>query len=272
MALYAIGDVQGCYRCLRRLLDQLELDPRVDRLWLVGDLVNRGPDSLGTLRHVRDLGAEVVLGNHDLHLLAVAAGARPLKRTDTFMDVLDAPDRDELLGWLARRPLLVRDDEAGWAMVHAGLPPAWDVDTAGRLAREVEGELAANSSDHGFLEQMYGDLPGRWHADLAGMDRVRFVINAMTRLRFCDSENQLALGCSGPPGSQPAPFRPWFELWPYTRHRIVFGHWSTLGAGDYGNAVSIDSGCVWGGSLTAVRLHPGPLEFYSIDCSTDVTI
>ncbi len=267
MALYAIGDIQGCLRCLERLLARIEHDPRVDRLWFVGDLVNRGPDSLGALRFIRNLNAETVLGNHDLHLLAVAAGARPLKKRDTFTDVLAAPDRDELLAWLAGRPLIIRDDPTGWAMVHAGLPPDWDIDTATALAREVEALLGKNRSNRLFLERMYGDQPHRWRRDLSGMDRTRFVINAMTRLRFCDKDGTLALGHSGPPGTQPPPFRPWFELWPYTSHRIVFGHWSMLGAGEHGHAVSVDSGCVWGGQLTAAKLDPGPLELYSVECA-----
>lgn len=266
MALFAIGDVQGCRRCLERLLAAIHFQHRADRLWFVGDLVNRGPDSLGVLRMVRELDREVVLGNHDLHLLAVAVGARPCKRSDTFMDVLDAPDRDELLAWLARRPLVVRDDAAGWLMVHAGLPPAWDADRASELAAPVERLIAARYADRDFMGQIYGDQPDRWDERLSGMDRTRFVINAMTRLRFCDSRGCLALEYTGPPGSQPAPFRPWFELWAHRGHRIVFGHWSALGAGDHGVAVSTDSGCVWGGQLTAVRLSPGPTEFFSVEC------
>lgn len=271
MALYVIGDVQGCYRCLRRLLSRIRYQPPSDRLWFVGDLVNRGPDSLGTLRYVRDLEAEVVLGNHDLHLLAVSAAARPVKRTDTFHDVLEATDRNELLDWLAHRPLVVRDDEAGWMMVHAGLPPSWDPDTARRLAGEVEHGLAESHKDRAFLEGMYGDEPRQWDEALAGMERTRFVINAMTRLRFCDDTGRLALDYSGPPGSQPSPYRPWFELWRHASHRVAFGHWSALGAGDHGVAVSTDSGCVWGQRLTAARLHPGPLEFFSVDCRTPAT-
>lgn len=266
MALYAIGDVQGCCRCLDQLLTRLDYNPAVDRLWFVGDLVNRGPESLRTLRRVRALEAEVVLGNHDLHLLAVAAGARPVKDSDTFTDVIEAPDRDELLEWLAHRPLLQRDDESAWLMVHAGLVPGWDADTAGRLAREVEEQLRCHYTDRGFLEGMYGDEPLRWDDAMDGMDRVRFAINAFTRMRFCDEKGELALGYSGPPGSQPAHYRPWYEFWPYTSHRIVFGHWSALGAGDHGNAVSIDSGCVWGGRLTAARLKPGPVGFVSVGC------
>lgn len=266
MALYAIGDIQGCRRCLERLLSRIDYDAGSHRLWLVGDLVNRGPDSLGVLRYVRGLDAEVVLGNHDLHLLAVAVAARPLKRSDTFMDVLQARDCDELLEWLAHRPLVVRDDEAGWLMVHAGLPPSWDPDTAVRLAREVEQQLPSIYRERRVLERMYGDDPERWDEALSGMARFRFIINAATRMRFCDAQGRLALAYSGPPGSQAPPYRPWFELWAHTSHRVVFGHWSTLGAGDHGVAVSTDSGCVWGRKLTAARLHPGPVEFFSVDC------
>lgn len=267
MALFAIGDVQGCHRCLQRLLGILPFNPPHDRLWFVGDLVNRGPDSVGVLRLVKDMDyARVVLGNHDLHLLSVAAGARSLKARDSFSDVLRAGDRDELLAWLAGLPLVVRDDTAGWAMVHAGLVPEWDVETATRLARQVESELKAHYRDQGFLEQMYGDLPARWDGHLAGMDRIRFVINAMTRMRFLDPAGAIDLVHTGPPGTQGGSLVPWFELWPHTSHRVVFGHWSALGAGDHGRAVSTDSGCVWGNRLTAVRLHPGPLEFFSVPC------
>lgn len=266
MALYAIGDVQGCCRCLEALLARLEFNAGNDRLWFVGDLVNRGPESLRTLRRVRSLEAEVVLGNHDLHLLAVAAGARPVKQTDTFTDVLEAPDRDVLLDWLAHRPLLCRDDAAGWLMVHAGLTPAWDADTAERLAREVEEQLRSRYTERGFMEAMYGDEPNRWDEGLDGMDRVRFIVNALTRMRFCGEDGDLTLGYSGPPGSQPPPWRPWYELWTQTSHRVVFGHWSALGAADHGNAVSTDDGCVWGGHLTAARLEPGPVIFVRVGC------
>lgn len=266
MALYAIGDVQGCCRCLDELLTRLNLNPADDRLWFVGDLVNRGPESLRTLRRVRSLEAEVVLGNHDLHLLAVAAGARPVKQTDTFTDVLSAPDRDELLEWLAHRPLLHRDDVAGWLMVHAGLSPTWDADTAERLAREFEKQLRSRYTERRFMEAMYGDEPNRWDEHLNGMDRVRFIVNALTRIRFCDKDGVLALGYSGPPDSQPPPWRPWYELWPDTGYRVVFGHWSALGAANHGNAISTDSGCVWGGRLTAARLAPEPVAFVSVGC------
>lgn len=266
MALLAIGDVQGCCGSLETLLAQIDYTPGVDTLWFVGDLVNRGPESLRTLRLVRSLDAGVVLGNHDLHLLAVAAGGRPVKSSDSFSDVLAAPDRDELLAWLAHRPLLLRDAASGWTMVHAGLPPAWDMAMAEQMAAEVAGQLKSEYANGDFMEQMYGDYPDRWLDDLDGMDRIRFAVNAFTRLRFCRADGALALDHSGPPGSQPAGLRPWYELWPYPDQRIVFGHWSALGAGEHGNVVSIDSGCVWGGQLTAVRLDPEPVAFYTVDC------
>lgn len=266
MRLFAIGDVQGCRGCLERLLDHIGFDGASDRLWFVGDVVNRGADSLGTLRLVRRLNPAMVLGNHDLHLLAVAAGARPVKRSDTFTDVLEARDREDLLAWLSQRPLMVRDDETGWAMVHAGLPPAWDIETAGRLAREVESQLRDHYASRDFLAQMYGDHPDCWEEGLTGMARLRFAVNAFTRLRFCSRDGRLALRYSGPPGSPPEPFLPWYELWPHTSHRVVFGHWSALGAGDHGNTISTDSGCVWGGRLTAARLAPAPAAFFSVGC------
>lgn len=267
MALYAVGDIQGCLGSLERLLRLIEFQPGRDRLWLAGDLVNRGPDSAGVLRRARALNAEVVLGNHDLHLLAVAAGARPIKGSDTFDDVLKAPDREELIGWLAGRPLLVRDDALGFLMVHAGLPPAWDVATATSIAREVEELIGQRAGDVEFLSAMYGDEPDQWSAELAGMARVRYAINAFTRLRFCDSKSRLALSYSGPPGTQPDGLEPWFRIWRGDDHRVVFGHWSRLGAGDQGIAISTDSGCVWGGELTAVRLDPRPVRFYSVSCA-----
>jgi len=266
MALYAIGDVQGCRGCLEKLLARIDYQPDKDRLWLVGDLVNRGPDSAGVLRLARELDVTAVLGNHDLHLLAVAAGVRGIKGSDTFQDVLTAPDRSELLSWLGRLPLLVRDDPAGWVMVHAGLPPAWDVAKATTLARETESLLRRHGDEAWFLQEMYGDDPAQWRDDLQGMDRARYVVNALTRLRFCDADSRLALDFSGPPGSQPPEHSPWFELWSATSHRIVFGHWAQLGAGDHGHAVSTDSGCVWGYRLTAAELDSSPVSWFSVSC------
>ena len=257
MAVYAIGDLQGCYDDFRRLLDRLQFAPGQDRLWLTGDLVNRGPGSLAALRFVRDLGehALTVLGNHDLHLLAVAAGAgRGLRSGDTLEEVLAAPDRDELLAWLTTRPLLHTDDALGWTLVHAGLPPQWDLNFARAAAREVEAELAHDPA--ALFAAMYGDLPDRWASDLEGIARVRFAINCFTRLRYCTADGQLLLKLKGPPENAPPGAIPWYEV-PGRRSdglRIVFGHWSALGYRVANGAYSLDTGCVWGGALTALRL------------------
>ena len=256
MAVYAIGDLQGCHDELRA-----RFDPATDRLWLVGDLVNRGPGSLATLRTVRALGESctTVLGNHDLHLLAVASGAgRGRKAGDTLDEVLAAPDRDELLAWLRTRPLLHHDAALGWTMVHAGLAPQWTLDEALACAREVEAALAAEPRE--FFAQMYGNRPDRWSTELAGHERLRFTVNCTTRLRYCGDDGRLLLEPKGPPESAPPGAIPWFRA-PGRRTRearIVFGHWSALGwyAGD--GVLSLDTGCVWGQRLTAVRLDAYP--------------
>ena len=268
MALYAIGDIQGCFAELERLLETLAFDPERDRLWFVGDLVNRGPQSLETLRFVRGLGqaAVTVLGNHDLHLLAAAYHPRHLKRKDTLSAILEAPDRDALIDWLRSRPLLHHDEESGHTLIHAGLPPQWDLARARACAREMEAVLAGDRCGE-FLERMYGDQPDRWRDDLEGWDRLRFITNCFTRLRFCAPDGTLALQYKGPPGSVPAPFRPWFEI-EDRRSRdldIVFGHWSTLGLIDRPGIHALDTGCLWGGKLTALRLDGEP-RLVQIDC------
>jgi bis(5'-nucleosyl)-tetraphosphatase (symmetrical) len=258
MAVYAIGDLQACYIELRELLDRLGYDRDEDRLWFVGDLVNRGPNSLECLRWVRDLGerAVVVLGNHDLHLLAVAAGnGRKAKPTDTLDPILGAPDRDQLLDWLRTRPLLHHDAALGYTMVHAGLPPQWDLATATLCAREVE--QALRGPDHqAFLKDMYGDQPDIWSDGLTGMARLRFSVNALTRMRFCTAEGKLELKAKGAPHTASSDLIPWFAL----RERrsaqlhLIFGHWSTLGEAEGFGVYPLDTGCVWGGKLTALRL------------------
>ena len=257
MAVYAIGDLQGCYDEFRSLLDLLEFDPRHDRVWLTGDLVNRGPGSLAALRYVKQLGscASVVLGNHDLHLLAAAAvPERGLRRGDTLDDVLAAPDREELLDWLSRQPLLHHDAVLGWTMVHAGLPPQWDLATATACAAEVAAAMRADPAD--FYRAMYGNKPDLWSDDLRGNDRLRFTVNSMTRLRVVDRDGRLLLKYKGGLDGAPREAVPWFRA-PgrlSAAQRIVFGHWSALGYLDSDGVVSLDSGCVWGGALTAVRL------------------
>lgn len=261
MAWYGVGDVQGCHDALLRLLEAIRFDDAGDRLWLVGDLVNRGPRSAEVLRTVRSLGsaAQTVLGNHDLHLLAVASGARPHKPGDTFGDVLAAADREELLEWLACRPLLLRDPGTATLMVHAGLVPQWDAGAAAACAGELEAALRSDARTE-LLAHMYGDEPGCWHDDLQGWDRLRLITNALTRMRFVDAAGCLHLGASGAPAAAPPGCVPWFEhpARRWSRHRVVFGHWASLGLWRGSEAIGLDSGCVWGGSLTAVRLDaPG---------------
>ena len=255
MALYAIGDIQGCHTEFRDLLDVIGFDVSRDRLWLVGDLVNRGPGSLAVLRDVMAMGdaATAVLGNHDFHLLTIAAGHRKPHRGDTLDDILAAPDRDALVAWLMRRPLVVVDGDH--AMVHAGLLPSWTVAQALSLSREVEAVLASERA-HEFLGVLYGDEPRRWRDDLTGYDRLRVVVNACTRLRFCTSDDTMELAEKRGVESTPEGFAPWFQH-PARRSAssiVVCGHWSTLDLLLTPNVMMIDSGCVWGGALTAVRL------------------
>jgi bis(5'-nucleosyl)-tetraphosphatase (symmetrical) len=262
MAVYAIGDIQGCYDELRELLATIHFDPECDRLWFVGDLVNRGPKSLETLRFVRDLGtaAITVLGNHDLHLLAAAYGIRPDTIDDeTLEPVLAATDRDELIDWLRRRPLLHHDADLGYLMVHAGLPPQWDLSLARQCAGEVESVLRSDRLE-AFLSHMYGNKPRQWSRELTGWDRLRFIVNCFTRMRFCDRKGKLELKSSGPPGSQPDGYYPWYEIPGRASEgmNIIFGHWSTLRTTDIPGIFPTDSGCLWGGQLTALRIDTRP--------------
>ncbi len=254
MSRHAIGDIQGCCDELRSLLARIGFAADRDRLWLVGDLVNRGPRSLEVLRFVRSLGdnAVVVLGNHDLHLLAIACGCRPARRSDTLDEILRAPDRDALLEWLATRPLA--HFEAGDLLVHAGVVPQWTVETTLALAREVE--FALRHEPRKLFEHMYGDEPDHWSAGLEGTDRLRFAINVLTRMRVCTVEGRINLRMKGKPPAPGSPWLPWFDVGNRgTRGtRIVFGHWSALGLILREDVIGLDSGCVWGGTLTAVDL------------------
>jgi bis(5'-nucleosyl)-tetraphosphatase (symmetrical) len=258
MAVYAIGDLQGCFDPLKRLLDRIGFDPAEDRLWFSGDIVNRGPASLETLRFVRGLGelAVMVLGNHDLHLLASAwADSRPRKKRDTLDDILEAPDREELLEWLRRRPLLHHDPAVGFTMVHAGLPPQWDLDEARAAAGELQAVLGGDRFVD-FLRHMYGDQPDRWSPGLEGIDRLRFIVNAFTRLRYVRPDGSMDFSNTGPPERAGPELIPWFRF-PGRRTEglsMVFGHWSTLGEVVHAGAFGLDTGCVWGGRLTALRL------------------
>jgi len=269
MATFAIGDVQGCFEALMRLLDAVGFAPTRDRLWFTGDLVNRGPDSLATLRFVRDLGprAVTVLGNHDLHLLARASGGRA-GRLDTLDAVLEAPDRDSLLDWLRACPLLHEARVAGtdWLMVHAGIPPGWTLATARAAAHEVEASLRHDAS--AFLGRLYGDEPARWADALALEARQRFTVNACTRMRFCHEDGRLELRSKGSPGSAAVGLTPWFShaLRVSLEAETVFGHWSTLGRVHWpaARAWGLDTGAVWGGRLTALCLETRGLT--SVDC------
>lgn len=263
MSTYAIGDVQGCHDPLRRLLDKLKFDPGRDRLWFCGDLVNRGGQSLEVLRLVRSLDAvsTVVLGNHDLSLLTIAERkeADQRKVNPDLQRVLFADDREPLVSWLRHRPMMHVDPALGYALVHAGLAPKWTIALAQKRAREVETRLRGKNYRK-LMRQMYGNKPAAWSPKLEGMDRLRAIINVMTRLRFCDVRGRIAFDEKGPPGTQTPGLYPWFEVPGQVRRelRVVTGHWSTLGLligmGVYG----IDTGCVWGGKLTALELGPEP--------------
>ncbi|MGL6072116.1 symmetrical bis(5'-nucleosyl)-tetraphosphatase [Craterilacuibacter sp.] len=256
MATYAIGDIQGCFTSLMQLLQRIEFNPGRDTLWLTGDLVNRGPESLAVLRWVyqhQDV-VQMVLGNHDLHLLAVSEGFGKLGRSDTLMDILNAADGKLLLDWLRCQPLMVEGQ--GYAMVHAGLMPAWTLPRALGLAAEVEAALAGKDF-HAFLGKMYGNKPSRWRDDLKGMDRLRMVVNAMTRMRFLTRDGALDFAYKGERPDAPPDLVPWFEA--KSRQSagspLIFGHWSALGLHVSDDVMGIDTGCLWGGSLTALRLE-----------------
>ena len=263
MATYAIGDVQGCFDELRQLLEKIGFEKKRDRLWFVGDLVNRGPKSLEVLRFVRGLGdrAITVLGNHDLHLVTQHEGFERRRKDDTFDDVLEARDAKELVAWVRTRPMIhVEGDDH--AMVHAGLLPQWTVEKAVLLGKEVEAALAAKSYRE-FLASMYGSQPDQWRDSLEGWDRLRVIVNVMTRMRFCTGDGRMDFKTKGQ--QTPAGYRPWFEFRPENGNTIVCGHWSALGLKLTRNVVLLDSGCVWGGSLTAMRLEDRKL--YQVKCT-----
>ncbi|OGT19313.1 MAG: bis(5'-nucleosyl)-tetraphosphatase (symmetrical) [Gammaproteobacteria bacterium RBG_16_57_12] len=258
MATYVIGDVQGCMSELQALLEAIQFNSGQDRLWFTGDLVNRGPQSLEVLRLVKGLGEQAitVLGNHDLHLLALAArGDMPGSRDSSLQAILSAPDREELLAWLRRRPLLHYDPAGGIVLAHAGLAPPWDLTTALTCAAELEQALSGPHY-HAYFSHMYGNTPDQWRDDLEGWERLRYITNALTRMRYVDEQGRLDLKCKGPPGTQPNNLQPWFAS-PRRRNReltIVFGHWAALGYYQGFGVYGVDGGCVWGGCLTALCL------------------
>jgi bis(5'-nucleosyl)-tetraphosphatase (symmetrical) len=276
MALYMIGDVQGCHAPLQQLLQKIDFSPSRDTLYLLGDLVNRGPDSLGVLRQLMALGdaAQCLLGNHDLHLLSLWQGVRQPGKRDTAQAVLQAPDAGPLMDWLRHRAMALHAH--GWLMVHAGVLPEWDVPQTLALAAEVENTLRGRDLKS-FLSAMYGNQPDRWSARLQGADRLRVIVNALTRLRFCTPEGQMEFGSSESADAAPPGCLPWFEV-PGRRSKgtpIAFGHWSTLSRGKnpadlalMSNTLALDTGCVWGGCLSAARLgtKPGVFELISTPC------
>ena len=265
MATYAIGDLQGCFATLQALLKFFLFDPARDRLWFVGDLVNRGPASLECLRFIKSLGdrAVAILGNHDLHLLAVAHGIRQAHRSDTFTNILQAPDREELLDWLRHRPLALV--EQGHLLVHAGLFPQWSLEQTMTLATEVQ-DILRGPDWLDFLAQMYGNTPDQWNDNLQGVERWRCIINGLTRMRFCTIDGVMDFAAKEGMDGTPNGFLPWFEI-PNRKSEntpVVFGHWSTLGLLMRDNIISLDTGCVWGGKLTAICLNDRRL--LQVDC------
>jgi len=261
MTTYAIGDIQGCYSALRRLLDKINFQPVQDKLWFMGDLVNRGPESLETLRFIRSLGndAVTILGNHDLHLLAVAEGLRETKTKDSLEHILNAPDRPELLFWLRQQKLIHVDETLRFTAVHAGIYPSWNLTDALAYAAEVETILRSDSY-HELLPHLYGNEPTIWDESLTGWDRLRFIVNAFTRMRYLTNNLSLNFSCKKPLSEAPADLVPWFHfpLKALEESRIIFGHWSALqGKTDVANVYAIDTGYVWGYELTALALESG---------------
>lgn len=265
--IYLVGDLQGCCSPFERLLQTIDFSPSRDHVYVLGDLVNRGPDSLGVLRRLRalDNAATCLLGNHDLHLLAVAHGVRKPHRSDTLDTILHAPDREDWLGWIRQQRLAVF--EHGWLMVHAGVVPQWDAAQTVALAREVEAMLAGPDVGE-FLTRMYGNEPERWDDSLQGVPRWRCVVNSLTRLRFCSADGTMEFATKDGSDGAPEGFMPWFDV-PGRRTQgtpVAFGHWSTLGLINRDDLLALDTGCVWGGRLSAVRIDGATRELIQIDC------
>lgn len=259
MTIYAIGDIQGCFAEFEKLLAHINFNVNEDILWFTGDLVNRGPRSLEVLRFVKALGDKhkMVLGNHDLHLLSIAYGVRVPHRSDTLDGILTAPDRDEIIDWLRHRPLLHHDKDTGFVMVHAGLAPSWSLKQATLLVQEVETILRSDSPEF-FLKNMYGNQPDHWDDNLAGNERLRCITNFLTRMRFCHADGRLNLSYKGEIAGKPDDLIPWFDVPDRVNanEKIIIGHWAALGGKlDIPNVYALDTGCVWGNCLTAMRLN-----------------
>jgi bis(5'-nucleosyl)-tetraphosphatase (symmetrical) len=274
MAVYVIGDVQGCYGNLKKLLKAINFDQQADQLWFVGDLVNRGPQSLKTLRFVRSLGdsAISVLGNHDLHLLALYYGQTKVRSSDSLSQVLEAEDCKELMEWLRFRPLLHYDISLNFAMVHAGIYPGWSLSRAYERAREVEQAIRGERIID-FLREMYGNHPATWSDQLSGMERLRFITNVFTRMRYLRNDGSLDLETKGAPQKvNSSDANPWFEFSQSSikHNRVAFGHWSTLPTNQYGSCFAIDSGCLWGGRITALRIDKKTPRWFSLSCDKSI--
>lgn len=266
MAIYVIGDIQGCYNELEQALNLIKFDHQKDKLWLVGDLVNRGTGSLEVLRLVKSMGdaAITVLGNHDLHLLAVAAGVAELHHSDTLDEILAAPDQDELLTWLRQQRMMHVQD--GYALLHAGLVPRWSVQQALSLAQEVEQQLRGDDYVT-FLKKMYGNTPNQWDESLTGFERWRVITNALTRMRICTDQGKMEFKFKGEVKDVPEGYQPWFEI-PNRASAdatVVFGHWSALGLINKPNVIALDTGCLWGNALTAIRLDDR--KIFQVKCN-----
>lgn len=272
MTVYAIGDIQGCFTELEQLLEKIKFSSDKDQLWFTGDLVNRGPESLATLRFVKSLGdnAITVLGNHDLHMLAVLFGFQKQRPKDTFDEIINAPDKESLIQWVTHQPLMHIDESLNAILVHAGLYPGWSIQQAYELAKEVETALQGNHLLE-FLQNMYGNQPDNWNDELQGWERLRFITNCFTRMRYCHSNLALDLKYNGQPGLQPKHLQPWLNFLnqEQKKYRILFGHWSTLGPSKVNNVFALDSGCLWGGKLTALALEDPP-HYIHLDCKGEL--
>ncbi len=269
MAVYAVGDLQGCLQPLKRLLERVHFNPEHDRLWLVGDLVNRGPESLATLRFLYQMRDSLVcvLGNHDLHLIAAGSNIERLKKSDTLREIIDAPDGPDLLDWLRRQKLMHYDEQRDMALVHAGIPPQWSLKKALRCAAEVEQALRDDSLFKPFLDGMYGNEPARWNNNLTGIDRLRVITNYFTRMRFCTAQGKLELKGKEGADSAPPGYAPWFSFRDRKTKglKIIFGHWAALeGKCTVPGVFALDTGCVWGGAMTLMNIDTG--ERIGCDC------
>ena len=269
MAVYAIGDIQGCYREFRKLLKKIDFQPRRDRLMLVGDLVNRGPDSIGVMRYVLDHQEqiEIVLGNHELHMLVAYEELGEPRLADTFTDVLNAPDCNDIMQWLRLQPLATYNSEMNILMVHAGVYPSWSLEDCLLRAAEASEKLTGKNYRK-FLAKMYGNKPNSWSNELSGKKRWRFIVNSFTRMRYLYEDGKLDFSCVLQPGKQPVGLFPWFNF-PgriSLATRVVFGHWSSLGLYQDNHVIALDTGCCWGRKLTAIRVDKPELEIIQTKC------